>query len=336
MPMYHEDPVQAGPRLGIHPSVAIEIDWVLSAAHRPGKSNQPVLEDLYRHQPHLAERVLGLWGPSEQLSYPGYLELSVLAHQAGLLFGTDSEALFDRFDQAALKAPRDLPLLAETPEDRVVLLRRLEILRTSAARRREYLAVIREVWAAVTPVWDGLGRRSVDAAVTTRRVALEKQRLSWREAVDTTSCVTPTLERVMDVLEPTVDLVVVPAYFSRKGLIIDLPGLVIIGVQAQAAATESRARTELLAKRLKAISDSTRLAMLDALGRRELTITELTEMFGLAQPTVSNHVKLLRDAGVVVNGTNGTRRQLVVQRTVVEEMLDGLREIVGAGQLERG
>jgi DNA-binding transcriptional ArsR family regulator len=81
-----------------------------------------------------------------------------------------------------------------------------------------------------------------------------------------------------------------------------------------------------LARRLKVISDPTRLAMLQALRWRAMTVSELATHFSLAQPTVSAHVKLLREAGVISNRIEGGQRKLVVQ----QEALNALLEHLGA------
>ena len=120
----------------------------------------------------------------------------------------------------------------------------------------------------------------------------------------------------------------VPAYFAHLGSLVDLPGMVLIGVRAEGSGAEARARTEILARRLKTISDPTRLAMVEVLRSAPSTVTELAALFGLAQPTVSNHVKILRDAGLVANSTEGGHRVLVLQRDALDTLLDGLQGLV--------
>jgi DNA-binding transcriptional ArsR family regulator len=123
-------------------------------------------------------------------------------------------------------------------------------------------------------------------------------------------------------------VVVVPAFFTHKGLLVDLPGVVVVGVRTDTTGAHARARTEALARRLKAISDPTRLAILDALRSGPRTATEIAAAFSLAQPTVSNHVKLLRDAGLVSDERSGTRRNLVVQHDMVEELIRSLHDVL--------
>lgn len=64
-----------------------------------------------------------------------------------------------------------------------------------------------------------------------------------------------------------------------------------------------------LAGALKALADPARLQILSLLrANDEMVITAFPEPLGLSQPTVSHHVTILVDAGLVVRGRNGTFR----------------------------
>jgi ArsR family transcriptional regulator len=63
---------------------------------------------------------------------------------------------------------------------------------------------------------------------------------------------------------------------------------------------------ERLAAQFKALSDPTRLAIVNQLaGAEECCVCNL-ESLGLAQPTVSHHLKILREAGLVESTRRGT------------------------------
>jgi ArsR family transcriptional regulator len=65
--------------------------------------------------------------------------------------------------------------------------------------------------------------------------------------------------------------------------------------------------TRVLAEGFKALGDPTRLAILDQLaGVDELCVCHLVPDSGLSQPTISHHLKLLRDAGLVTSERRGT------------------------------
>jgi len=66
-------------------------------------------------------------------------------------------------------------------------------------------------------------------------------------------------------------------------------------------------RADVLAERLKALADPTRLRMLDLLARQRepLCVCEITPRFPLRQPTISHHIRLLREAGLVAGEKRG-------------------------------
>ena len=62
-----------------------------------------------------------------------------------------------------------------------------------------------------------------------------------------------------------------------------------------------------LADRFKALGDPTRLAIIGQLaGADEVCVCHLVPDAGLSQPTISHHLRLLRDAGLVTSERRGT------------------------------
>jgi DNA-binding transcriptional ArsR family regulator len=59
---------------------------------------------------------------------------------------------------------------------------------------------------------------------------------------------------------------------------------------------------------LEAISHPGRRAMLRLVLDRELPVSELAERVGLSQPAASQHLKVLREAGLVRGRVDGRRR----------------------------
>lgn len=57
-----------------------------------------------------------------------------------------------------------------------------------------------------------------------------------------------------------------------------------------------------------ALSDPTRRAMLARLVRGEATVLELGKPFQMTQPAISQHIKVLERAGLIVRRVDGTRR----------------------------
>src|SRR5512141_3014400 len=55
-----------------------------------------------------------------------------------------------------------------------------------------------------------------------------------------------------------------------------------------------------------ALSDPTRIFILYALNEKPLNVTELTNELGVPQPTISRHLKVLRERGLVFTERQGT------------------------------
>lgn len=59
----------------------------------------------------------------------------------------------------------------------------------------------------------------------------------------------------------------------------------------------------------RALADPTRRQMLELLARRDLTVTALAEPFSMSQPAISQHLRVLRQAGLVVERREGRHRR---------------------------
>ena len=54
--------------------------------------------------------------------------------------------------------------------------------------------------------------------------------------------------------------------------------------------------------------DPTRRAILARLAKGEATVNELAEPFTISQPAISRHIKVLAEAGLIVQRVEGTKR----------------------------
>ena len=72
----------------------------------------------------------------------------------------------------------------------------------------------------------------------------------------------------------------------------------------------------------KALGDPVRLQLVDVLRRHagEVCVCELVPLFDLSQPTVSHHLKVLRDAGVVGSERRGLWAYYYVKQEGLEEL----------------
>ena len=73
----------------------------------------------------------------------------------------------------------------------------------------------------------------------------------------------------------------------------------------KAIAKHARQRYEARARIAKALAHPSRLLMLDALADGEMCVCELTELVGADQSTVSKHLAVLKQAGIVSDRKEG-------------------------------
>ena len=94
-----------------------------------------------------------------------------------------------------------------------------------------------------------------------------------------------------------------------------------------------------------ALADPTRRAILARLAKGEATVNELAEPFEMTQPAISQHLKVLEDAGLIVARVDGAKRPrrlakagidamdqwLAMLRKALEKNYDRLDEVLAAG-----
>ena len=83
------------------------------------------------------------------------------------------------------------------------------------------------------------------------------------------------------------------------------------------------------ARLLKALADSTRLRILSLLSRNEgeICVFEIVESISLEQPTISHHLRVLRDAGLVDYHKKGLWAYYYVRREALsraQDVINGL------------
>jgi len=98
-----------------------------------------------------------------------------------------------------------------------------------------------------------------------------------------------------------------------------------------------------------ALADPTRRAILARLAMGEATVTELAEPFEMTQPAISQHLKVLEDARLIVRRVEGTKRPrrlakdgieamdqwLAMLRKALEKNYDRLDEVLAAMEQHR-
>ena len=95
-----------------------------------------------------------------------------------------------------------------------------------------------------------------------------------------------------------------------------------------------------------ALANPTRRALLDLLRTRPRPVKELADEFAMRRPSVSEHLKVLRDAGLVIDERRGRERIYRLDPRPLEDVLQwlhpyeefwrdrmaGLREVLDEGE----
>ena len=82
--------------------------------------------------------------------------------------------------------------------------------------------------------------------------------------------------------------------------------------------------TDRLNRAFSALADPTRRAILARLTLSEATVAELAMPFALSQPTISKHLKVLEDAGLIEQGRDAQRRPRKLRALVLKDVTDWL------------
>jgi len=69
-----------------------------------------------------------------------------------------------------------------------------------------------------------------------------------------------------------------------------------------------------------ALGDPTRRAILARLAKGEASVSELAEPFEMTQPAISQHLKVLEEAGLIVRRVDGTKRPRRLAKAGIEAM----------------
>jgi ArsR family transcriptional regulator len=292
------------------------------------------LGDFRRDHPELYERIATFWDSPD---YHAFDEMLVYAWHTGTFLDETIDAFFERLPGAMRQKIEVPPLPSERPDVPGIVAERLEMLRTSAELRQRYLAMLTDTWAVLGPLWRKRGRPAVlDAIRGLRDIPANLEglrRLFPGVTMLRKEQYEPLLQNALD----RDQVVIVPLWLAGDGqFLFALPGVLQIGfgLESGRRVEIKREQAERVASRLKVLSDPTRVGMLRQAMHDAATITDLANYFELSQPTVSVHMKALREAGLVdaEKSGNQTRYRARPER-IWEYVADALAEIGVSGEV---
>ncbi|HEV1998683.1 MAG TPA: metalloregulator ArsR/SmtB family transcription factor [Candidatus Dormibacteraeota bacterium] len=319
MPIYDE-PAPATVITRVGASAALELFWLtLRCDGGAAPREHPLFDPRNRAMVKLADRTRVFWGAGEE----GFPELLAIAHHRGLLLGESLDEFLAELPVGSLETD-DLTLASETREVRAMIIGRLERLRSDSVLRRRYLSLLRDLWKAVRAEWETTG-----VAAVARAQAIAQRRLdAGEEPVDLAPKVS---EQALNLVRRPGrrEIMVCPGYFAGR-CVWELPGVLLLGfpADAQGDLADLRSQAEGLALHLKALADPTRLAILLRVGRGPVSITDVTREFGISQPAVSVHFRILRDAELVTGSRYGGRTLYTVDSGSAGTLVDELSRVL--------
>lgn len=261
----------------------------------------------------------------------GATELVVLAHRTGTLLDLDLSRFFDNLEAGITGSAPAPTLLSETALEREAIVQRLARLKADADLRRRYIGLLDRVWDAASPEWKQTGRpASVAEADRWRRRLAEGA--SYPDIMDR-----PRLWAGRGELDELAEsavargaLVMSPGWFYGKVHVVELDGTVFIGQAVRVTDVEASYRevASHLSARIKALADPTRLSILMLLAHRPASVTEIARHFKLSQPTVSGHVQLLREAGLLDEKNSGRSAVLSASEDGVRRLFTGAQDSI--------
>jgi DNA-binding transcriptional ArsR family regulator len=254
------------------------------------------------------------------------VDLSILAERVGLLFSEEVDTFLQELPRAIELDTAGLELLSEPAEDRQATIDRLQRLRDDPALARRYHELLLRAWDFWRDEWTAEGLPAV--RLTARR---------WTERLQRGASVLEMLpekhilnkqEQLTRLLALRPHIVLSPLHFMRMGgFVVDMTSFLHVGAPAGPVDAElvMRKEAEMTAERMKVLADGTRVALLQRLTVEPASVTDLARRFGLAQPTISNHVRMLRDAGLLESRRDGARVIYSAPRERLEQLLADTR-----------
>lgn len=91
---------------------------------------------------------------------------------------------------------------------------------------------------------------------------------------------------------------------------------------------EEKIRSEARAKILKSLAHPTRIFIIEKLYLKSYCVCELTEMIGADTSTVSKHLSLLKNAGIISDEKKGTSVYYSLRCTCVMKLIGCIENVI--------
>lgn len=259
-------------------------------------------------------------------------ELFVMAAALGYLEETDANRLLADLPELparALALPPAERLAPEYPVLADLVRDRLRTLAGDRVRMTAYHQLVAELWDALRPEWEARG-----LALARKEAAMFGEQLE--HGAPLTGLLPQGHIALLEQFRPVTTAYaahgrarVLPSYFGRGSHAWEVGGTLYLGygflTQGLQQLEQERARRA--AARLKALADPTRLRLLAYISQVSVSVSDLAAILSLTQPTVSEHLRHLRDADLVHMHREGNKVYYRTDPTALDALLHLIRDI---------
>jgi DNA-binding transcriptional ArsR family regulator len=318
----------------IAPSVPAELAWLLNLLAQTARYAEPALAELdasllpgvSRLRLPVRERFAQLW--SDDL--PGCPELMYVAHAANCVLDADPNRLFAWLERPRVERTTPYAMLTEPEADRPAIAIRLRQLRDDAKLRSDYRSVLVDVWQLAANAWQRTGR-----AVAIEACVAWQAKLDGGASIEELAPPRHPLTRAEqlgfdDLFTHRPEFTISPLFFCMSGgHVIDLDDYVHVAVPASDLLPLRKTRdSAFVADRLRVLAEPTRVHILIQLLSAPSGVMEIARALRMSQPTVSGHLKILRDAGLIQTRRFGKRTVMVASPKRVDRLLEDARATI--------
>ena len=329
-------PVESGNPVcrAVSPSAPSELAWLLNLLTQTARYAEPALAELDssllpgigRLRKPVQEQLSQLWHDG----LAGCPELLYAAQDADCMLDDHLDRLLAWLAKTGEKPASGRAMLTEPEQDRHTIAERLRRLHDDATARHVYRGVLVEVRQVALSAWEHRGRAVVAKACDAWKARLSTG-VSIHELVPPRHPLTYA-DRLGfdDLFMHRHEFVVSPLYFCMSGgHVLDLDDYVHVAVPASDLLPVRKARdAAFVSDRLRVLAEPTRVLILIQLLSAPSGVMEVARSLRMSQPTVSGHLKILRDAGLVQPRRFGTRTVMVASRKRLERLLEDARATI--------
>jgi DNA-binding transcriptional ArsR family regulator len=312
-----------------------ELAWLLDLLTQTARYAEPALAEL---DASLLPGVKGLRAPvmerSTRLwndSVPGCPELLLVADQADCVRHDNATRLLAWLTTGGSgPTVTSYELLTEPAADRHTIRARLRRLKEDVGTRRAYRDLIAEVWRLAAPVWETRGRRlaveacghwmsRIAAGTSIEDLMPPRHPLTFADRFG-----------FDDIFTERDEFALSPLYFCLSGgQVVDLTDYVHIAVPASDLLPVRKVRdAAFVADRLRVLATPARVHILIQLLSAPAGVMDVARALHMSQPTVSGHLKVLRDAGLVQPRRAAGRTVFIGSRKRIERLLEDARATI--------